>query len=264
MRSLLDQLVLTPGIRIYNKESYRDHQEQLRHSDAINLFTPLITALYGKITEIVGLPGVGKSTLMMQAAMDLVLANPAFKVIYVDTRSNASLLRFRQLVGLKTGTLELYHLERILRRFIYVQLTMVEEFEKFVEKTVWKWAEDDSVAMLIIDDIPTIFKSLHPSTSISDKIHRISIVGATLSRLALFHHIAIITINQQVIKVTGSRQQNRFLCPSMGQTWEQFVAKRYFMFSWKSQLWISEKLQHWTNETSGFVPFIISVIFTLF
>ena len=51
----------------------------------------------GQVTELVGLPGMGKTQMCIQLASSVLLNNQ--KVVYIDTEGSFSSLRLNQMMG---------------------------------------------------------------------------------------------------------------------------------------------------------------------
>lgn len=202
----------------------------------------------GKLTEICGPPGIGKTQLGIQLAVDVQIpqcfAGVEGEAIYIDTEGSFVAERARDIAGAAlhhlssvaadpsnaehtkacaaldvAGMLSRIHLFRAHTHNELIALTyLLEDF----------CAEHPNVRLVVVDSIAFHFRQEFASMALRSRL--LHGIAQTLIRLAVAHNLAVVLTNQMTTKLGGeSRGQ---LVPALGESWGHMCTNRVVL-SWQ-------------------------------
>lgn len=152
----------------------------------------------GQLTEIIGLPGMGKTQLCIQLSASVLKNNG--QVLYIDTEGSFSIGRLLQMSGntINTSDLVVYRVTSVAQL-----LSIVLELNKIM-------LEYTRVKIIIIDSIAFLFKGISDFNQRSQWLNQI---GQELKKIAFEKGILIVLTNQMTTKLHNS---NGILVPALG------------------------------------------------
>nr|XP_021334840.1 DNA repair protein RAD51 homolog 3 isoform X2 [Danio rerio] len=201
------------------------HQEQTLGSivtfcsgldDAIGGGVPV-----GKTTEICGAPGVGKTQLCMQLAVDVQIpvcfGGLGGKALYIDTEGSFLVQRVADMAEAavqhctllaedteQKGALEELNVEKILSNLFLVRLVVI-----------------DSIA----------FPFRHDFEDLSQRTRLLNGLAQQLIQLATQHRVAVVLTNQMTTRVSNGQSK---LVPALGESWGHAATQRLILH-WEGQ-----------------------------
>ncbi|XP_013147583.1 PREDICTED: DNA repair protein RAD51 homolog 3-like isoform X2 [Papilio polytes] len=162
----------------------------------------------GSITELLGLPGTGKTQICLQlcAAVQVpeALGGLNAKALYIDTNTNFVLKRFTEILS---ATLTKCHKlleecnmseEEALKNVHYVGAFGLEKFCAFMYQLPKFLAEENNIRLIIIDSIAFPFKDGITAKQRTGLLFR---QMAELQRLAVERQIAVVLTNEMSTRV---------------------------------------------------------------
>ncbi|TGO45338.1 hypothetical protein BCON_0401g00010 [Botryotinia convoluta] len=193
----------------------------------------------GKVSEIYGPPGVGKTTLGMHLAARVLHQND--NVVWVDASHPISGPRFSQILQ-KLPSSEPLNDDTLLSNFNHFTTPTLSHLLALLTHTTQNFPPENT-SLIIIDSFPTLIDSAFPrnadSTSTpkkpgvpnpsSRKFPLLQYLIGALQKLATTRNIAIIILTQCVTKMRSGL--GAALIPSISATaWEQGLACRVALF----------------------------------
>ena len=159
-----------------------------------------LATLPGQLTEIIGLPGLGKTQLCIQLSSSVLKRKS--RIIYIDTEGSFTLKRLLEMTGSLINTNDL----KVYRIFSLSQLTsLIQELESIL-------LDFSNVKLIIIDSIAFLFKG------ISDYGQRsvfLNSIGQELKKIAYEKKILIVLTNQMTTKIHNNQG---ILVPALGNS----------------------------------------------
>uniref|UniRef100_A0A3P8UD77 DNA repair protein RAD51 homolog 3 n=1 Tax=Amphiprion percula TaxID=161767 RepID=A0A3P8UD77_AMPPE len=172
----------------------------------------------GKTTELCGAPGVGKTQLCLQLAVDVQVpqcfGGVEGHVIYVDTEGgflHCSLLAEdeEQRVAMETFTVE-----TILSNIYVVRCRDYEELLAELHLLPDFLSERPKVRLLVIDSVASPFQQLFDE--LSQRTRLLNSLAQRLIAMATSHHIAVVITNKMTTRLRSGQSQ---LVPALGENW---------------------------------------------
>lgn len=206
-----------------------------------------LDALFGggiclkEVTEICGAPGVGKTQLGIQLAVNVQIPTDADGLggcaVYIDTEGSFMVERALQMAQACATQLHCARaaiskqmepramVEYFLSRIFYFrvcdsteQLAVVNYLESFLE-------DHKEVKLVIIDSITFHFR--HGFEDMSLRTRLLGSMGQKLMRLAELNEVAIILMNQVTTKFSGGSAK---LVPALGESWSHACTNRVILY----------------------------------
>lgn len=225
--------------RIFTQQEYEEHEARIRHNARGISVGPLFDELFdeaglffGQLTEVVGVPGTGKTTFGMQACINALLAHSDLRVLYIDTMSNFTAARFQKLLPQHLKE-DAARLEQFMDRFTLIRLTNFYLFFGYIMQYLHDDLNDldDTTALIVIDNVSMPFKSVDGSKSLEDRMKLTERLAIQLARLADFHHAAILAVNTMTTKFADNiLRRGAYLAPSLGRAWDEWIDHRLVLF----------------------------------
>jgi RAD51-like protein 2 len=204
----------------------------------------------GQVTEFCGVPGVGKTQLGMQLAINVQLPN-AFKgasgeAIYIDTEGSFTAERCAQMADAfcthlkkiaaqkkdndKTAAAAAITPERILShihlfraRDHVEQLAVVDALPSFLDA-------HPSVRVIIVDSVTFHFRQ--DFADMAARTRQLAQMAQNLMALAGERKLAVVLMNQVTTKIAAAGQGTR-LVPALGDSWAHAATSRVILY-WKN------------------------------
>ncbi|XP_041861030.1 DNA repair protein RAD51 homolog 3 [Melanotaenia boesemani] len=197
----------------------------------------------GKTTEVCGVPGVGKTQLCMQLAVDVQVpqcfGGVEGQVVFVDTEGSFLLQR---VVDIATATvrhcsllaedaeqrvaLTTFSVESILANIFLVRCHDYVELLAELHLLPDFLQDRPRVRLLVIDSVAFPFRRFDDLSQRTRLLHGI---GQQLNTIAMRHHIAVATTNQMTTRLRGSKPH---LVPALGEGWGHTPTIR-LLLQWK-------------------------------
>uniref|UniRef100_A0A673MH15 DNA repair protein RAD51 homolog 3 n=1 Tax=Sinocyclocheilus rhinocerous TaxID=307959 RepID=A0A673MH15_9TELE len=213
------------------------HQEQALGS-IVTFCSALDDALgggvpVGKTTEICGSPGVGKTQLCMQLAVDVQIpvcfGGLGGKALYIDTEGSFLVQRVADmaeaavqhctLLAEDTGLIQLYPFE-----FIYETQNKILSNIFLVYLLPDFLSEHPEVRLVVIDSIAFPFR--HDFEDLSQRTRLLNGLAQQLIQLATQHSVAVVLTNQMTTRVSNGQSK---LVPALGESWGHAATQRLIL-----------------------------------
>ncbi|XP_061694262.1 DNA repair protein RAD51 homolog 3 [Syngnathoides biaculeatus] len=186
----------------------------------------------GKTTEICGAPGVGKTQLCLQLAVD-VQVPPCFgglggQVVFVDTEGSFMVQRVTDLAAAAVRHCNLlaedaeqrdaagaFTVERVLSNIFLVRCLDYVELLAEIYLLPDFLSRNPKVRLLVIDSVAFPFR-LHFNELRSQRTRLLNGLAQQLIALATKHDVAVVLSNQMTTRLHGGKSQ---LVPALGESW---------------------------------------------
>lgn len=216
----------------------------------------------GQLTEFCGVPGIGKTQLGIQLALDAqipeVFTGNGGESIYIDTEGSFMVERVAEMAQALSD-----HMARIAKRVgagpdshhvraaavnltadrllqgIHVfrahnqveQMCIINSLAAFMKTHT-------NIKLIVLDSIAFHFRQ--DLQEVSSRSRILSTLAQTLNQLAFDHNLAVVTINHITTRVTSGASGNNSgssggvstsrIVPALGEQWSHCVANRVMMF----------------------------------
>ncbi|XP_043106119.1 DNA repair protein RAD51 homolog 3 [Puntigrus tetrazona] len=195
----------------------------------------------GKTTEICGAPGVGKTQLCMQLAVDVQIpvcfGGLGGKALYIDTEGSFLVQRVADmaeaavqhctLLGEDTEqrqALEELTVEKILSNLFLVRCHDYVELLAEVYLLPDFLSEHPEVRLVVIDSIAFPFR--HDFEDLSQRTRLLNGLAQQLIQLATQHSVAVVLTNQMTTRVSNGQSK---LVPALGESWGHAATQRLIL-----------------------------------
>ncbi|KAH9492193.1 DNA repair protein rad51c [Bulinus truncatus] len=192
-----------------------------------------------KITEICGAPGLGKTQLCLQLAVDthipLELGGVDGEAVYIDTEGSFIVDR---LVDIATATVDHCELgsiditvEKILAGIHYFYCQDYTELLACVHLLPSFLSQHQKVKLVIVDSIACPFRQEFSDMSLRTKL--LSMLAQSFSKMASQKSIAVVLINQMSTKIPSlPGSYSAHLIPALGESWAH-VSNIKLLLNWE-------------------------------
>uniref|UniRef100_A0A2K5RQX2 DNA repair protein RAD51 homolog 3 n=1 Tax=Cebus imitator TaxID=2715852 RepID=A0A2K5RQX2_CEBIM len=174
-----------------------------------------------KTTEICGAPGIGKTQLCMQLAVDVQIpecfGGVAGEAVFIDTEGSFMVHR---------KALEDFTLENILSHIYYFRCRDYTELLAQVYLLPAFLSEQSKVRLVIVDGIAFPFR--HDLDDLSLRTRLLNGLAQQMISLANNHRLAVILTNQMTTKIDKNQA---LLIPALGESWGHAATIR-LIFHW--------------------------------
>uniref|UniRef100_A0AAQ6ADR2 DNA repair protein RAD51 homolog 3 n=1 Tax=Amphiprion ocellaris TaxID=80972 RepID=A0AAQ6ADR2_AMPOC len=185
----------------------------------------------GKTTELCGAPGVGKTQLCLQLAVDVQVpqcfGGVEGHVIYVDTEGSFLLQRVVDMAAAAVRhcsllaedeeqrvAMETFTVETILSNIYMVRCRDYEELLAELHLLPDFLSERPKVRLLVIDSVASPFQQLFDE--LSQRTRLLNSLAQRLIAMATSHHIAVVITNKMTTRLRSGQSQ---LVPALGENW---------------------------------------------
>eukprot|EP00698_Gefionella_okellyi_P006768 TRINITY_DN1622_c0_g1_i1.p1 TRINITY_DN1622_c0_g1~~TRINITY_DN1622_c0_g1_i1.p1 ORF type:complete len:361 (+),score=75.33 TRINITY_DN1622_c0_g1_i1:25-1083(+) len=201
----------------------------------------------GSVSEFCGVPGIGKTQMGMQLAVDVQL--PAMfggvggQAIYIDTEGSFMPERVAEIAGsfvahlqkmtrMRRNTEEMavadaltvdVVLENIFFHRVYnytEQVALVNVLPEFL-------AQNPRVKLIVIDSITFHFRHSDDFKDMGHRTRLLSSMSQTLASVAESQQCAVVLVNQVTTKLTD---REAHLVPALGESWSHTCTSRVILF----------------------------------
>ncbi|XP_047537326.1 DNA repair protein RAD51 homolog 3 [Vanessa atalanta] len=178
----------------------------------------------GSLTELLGLPGSGKTQLCLQLCASVqipkALGGLSSEALYIDTNTNFTLSRFKEILfsslakcqRIMDSSIPIRE-EDALKKFHYVKAIGLEKFCAFLYQLPNFIRNKPNVKLIVIDSIAFPFKD---GISMKQRTGLLFRLMADLQKLTLKNQIAVVLTNEMTTRIglsTGA------IVGSLGDTW---------------------------------------------
>ncbi|XP_060059823.1 DNA repair protein RAD51 homolog 3 [Erinaceus europaeus] len=199
-----------------------------------------------KTTEICGVPGVGKTQLCMQLAVDVQIPDcfggVEGEAVFIDTEGSfmvdrvadiaaACIQHLQRVAGTHMGeeylkALEHFTLENILSHIYYFRCHDYTELLAQIYLLPEFISEHSKVRLVVVDGIAFPFR--HDLDDLSLRIRLLNGLAQQMISLANNHRLAVILTNQMTTKIDKNQAS---LVPALGESWGHAATIR-LIFHW--------------------------------
>ena len=234
----------------------------------------------GQITEFCGVPGIGKTQLGIQLALDVqipeIFTGNGGECVYIDTEGSFMVERVMEMAQSLSEHLMKIAIKAIknsksdvdtsnfqsvaakmtperLLQGIHVfrvhnqteQIAVINSLSAFLQTHT-------TIKLIIIDSIAFHFRQ--ELQELSNRGRMLSTLAQTLNQLAYDKNLAIVTINHITTRVTG---QGTKIIPALGEQWSHCIANRVMMF-WQQNDTRTACLIKAPSRPQGFVQYSVT------
>ncbi|XP_017395206.2 DNA repair protein RAD51 homolog 3, partial [Cebus imitator] len=189
-----------------------------------------------KTTEICGAPGIGKTQLCMQLAVDVQIpecfGGVAGEAVFIDTEGSFMVATYATMhcdcfvVSEHRKALEDFTLENILSHIYYFRCRDYTELLAQVYLLPAFLSEQSKVRLVIVDGIAFPFR--HDLDDLSLRTRLLNGLAQQMISLANNHRLAVILTNQMTTKIDKNQA---LLIPALGESWGHAATIR-LIFHW--------------------------------
>lgn len=204
----------------------------------------------GRVTEVCGVPGVGKTQLCIQLAVNVqvptCLGGVQGGAIYIDTEGSFDIDRMAQMAqaavrqvqliaasSSETTTHEIrevFNEESILANLIYFRVLDFGQQLAVVNMLPLLLQKHPKVKLVVIDSM-----AFHFRQDVDDMVQRtrlLSQVSQNLQDIAEQHDLALVVTNHVTLKSTTSITGEGDLVPALGESWSH-AASSHLLLKWQ-------------------------------
>ncbi|TWW56050.1 DNA repair protein RAD51 homolog 3 [Takifugu flavidus] len=185
----------------------------------------------GRVTEVCGVPGVGKTQLCLQLAVDAQVprcfGGVGGQVVYIDTEGSFLVQRVADLAAAAVNhcsllvedqeqrvAMETFTVESILSNMFVVRCHDYIELLAELHLMPGFLSDHPRVRLLVIDSVASPFRPLFDE--LLQRTRLLSGFAQQLLSMATSHDIAVVITNQMTTRVQGAQSQ---LVPALGDSW---------------------------------------------
>lgn len=203
-----------------------------------------------KITELCGSPGVGKTQLSIQLAVDVQIPEAfgglAGEAVFIDTEgsfiperaadiasaTHQHCKHVAELQGIEDqiSAVEDFTPEKILSGIHYFRCHNYTELIALVNLLPNFLEDHEKVKLVIIDSIAFHFR--HDLDDMSLRTRLLNGLAQSLIKMAVAHQLAVVLTNQMTTKVNVGQGGISHLSPALGESWGHAATIRIILF-WK-------------------------------
>ncbi|KAF7645703.1 hypothetical protein LDENG_00199490 [Lucifuga dentata] len=232
------------GVTVTALELLQKEEEELR--SIVTFCSALDAALGGglpvrKTTELCGVPGVGKTQLCLQVAVDAQIpecfGGVGGQAVYVDTEGSFVVQRFVDLAAAavrhcsllaeddeQRAAMTTFTVETILSNLFVVRCHDYVELLAEVYLLPDFLSQHPKVRLLVIDSIASPFRQLFDE--LSQRTRLLNGLAQQLISMATIHNIAVVITNQMTTKLWNGQSQ---LVPALGEKWGHAATQRLLL-----------------------------------
>jgi RAD51-like protein 2 len=192
----------------------------------------------GSLTELCGLPGIGKTQIASQLAINVQLVKELDgiqgKCIYLDTEGSFVPERIEQMA---TGFLDHFSktkigrekmkwtTEDILSNIYYYRLHSYVEQVSIINVLPSFLKEHENVKLIVLDSVAFHFRSGFEN-DMANRTRILQGIGKNLSIIASQFNIAVLVLNQVTTKFENNKST---VIPALGESWSHVCQTRLFL-----------------------------------
>ncbi|KAF0977923.1 hypothetical protein FDP41_003245 [Naegleria fowleri] len=210
----------------------------------------------GVITDICGVPGIGKTQIAIQLAVDVqmpaIFGGIGGECLYIDTEGSFTIERTKEIaesfvshlhgIASKQGDKDItkkdammealkdFNVEKILGGIYYYRAVTLSEFVGLilVLPEILKWR--NKIKLVVIDSIAFHLRKSSSDDTMKDEVKKS--IGPSLSSLAKDFDLAVVTTNQvttKFVKKDDSSRNVHYFAPSLNHLWINHVTCSIFL-----------------------------------
>lgn len=188
----------------------------------------------GSITELIGLPGSGKTQLCLQFCASVqipkVLGGLSSEALYIDTNTNFSIYRFKEILFASLSKCQrLLHTsiavqeEDALKKLHYIDAFGLEKFCTCIQNLPKFVHQHPNIKLIVIDSIAFPFKE---GISMKKRTGLLFRLMAELHKTALENQIAVVLTNEMSTRVGLSSGAS---VGALGDAWAHRCSRRVLL-----------------------------------
>ncbi|KAI8468651.1 MAG: RAD51C protein [Monoraphidium minutum] len=243
-----------PGWRLTGAASARELLESEAARPRISTYCTELDALLaggvaaGSVTEFCGVPGVGKTQLGIQLAVNAqiprLLGGRGGKAVYIDTEGSFMADRavdiasatVRHISGAARANgdpahiseAEKFTVQSVLDGILYFRVQDHTQQLALIRTLDALLASIPEVALVVIDSVTFHFRQDWPDAGLRSRL--LAGVAQDAAALAEGRHLAVVFMNQVTTKVVGGGPDGGVLVPALGESWGQASSTRVALF----------------------------------
>ncbi|CAH3110472.1 unnamed protein product [Porites lobata] len=234
----------------------------------------------GKITEFCGAPGVGKTQIGMQLAVDVQIPDEFGglngEAIYIDTEgsfivervldiADAAVKHMQHIVqsadmdeterSLQTEAMKTFQVENILSKIYvfrchdYMQLIALSHvLPEFL-------ADHSKVKLIVVDSIAFQFR--HDFDDLALRTRLLNGLAQSFIKMACENHLAVVFMNQMTTRVKSTQLSQSHLVPALGESWGHASTIRIVLY-WEDNQRFANLYKSPSRQETTSVPFQIT------
>ncbi|KAG2388640.1 hypothetical protein C9374_000079 [Naegleria lovaniensis] len=210
----------------------------------------------GVITDICGVPGIGKTQIAIQLAVDVqmpaIFGGIGGECLYIDTEGSFTIERTKEIaegfvshlhgIASRQGDKDItkkdammealkdFNVEKILGGIYYYRAVTLSEFVGLilVLPEILKWR--NKVKLVVVDSIAFHLRKSSSDDTMKDELKKS--IGPSLSSLAKDFDLAVVTTNQvttKFVKKDDSSRNVHYFAPSLNHLWINHVTCSIFL-----------------------------------
>jgi RAD51-like protein 2 len=207
----------------------------------------------GEVTEFCGVPGVGKTQMGMQLAVDVQIPK-AFggqegEAIYIDTEGSFVVERVAHMAQVVSTHIQLLQKQKkqtkeiadkaaaftqknILENIYCYRACDFDEQQAILAKLPSFLEAHPKVKLVVIDSVAFHFRQYFSDMSARARI--LTTTAQKLNKLATDYNLAVVIVNQVTTKPMGKNQSSgvsdSVLVPALGESWSHAATNRVVLF----------------------------------
>ena len=183
----------------------------------------------GRVTEVAGSPGAGKTQLGMQLSVNTVMPEDLgglnADVIYIDTENSLSALRLKEMMDSWIKENEVINLESqdLVAKIQQITVSDHTELFEFVQDLHDYLERSKNVRLIVLDSIAFHFRQNF--TDMTERTRILSKMAQTLRNIAYQKRIAVLITNQMTTKIIKGSETVHWV-PALGDSWGHCCTNR--------------------------------------
>ncbi|KAI8925537.1 Rad51C protein [Entophlyctis helioformis] len=222
----------------------------------------------GKVTEVCGMAGIGKTQLCMQLCATVQI--PASvgglggSALYIDTEGSFSPARLQEIAKATVDLLnssvsegeEAMDLRQVMSNVSILRVFSQQEQAETISDLDNYIRAHPGIRLIILDSIALHFR--HSFRDLAMRSRVLTGMAQTLRQVAEVHDIAIVVTNQMTTKIVakGTDEESALMVPALGESWSHACTNRVILLWHKGgrHAWLCKS----PNAEDALVPFEIT------
>jgi RAD51-like protein 2 len=198
---------------------------------------------FGKVTEICGSAGIGKTQFCIQLCINVQLCVENSKAIYIDTEGSFMTNRVFEIATESIKQAQdcpsALDAKKLMSNIFLFRCTENIQLMSIINNLNFFLNEQKTVKLIVLDSLAYLFRytDIKDSSSMTCRTTILNTLQEAIAQLTIEHKVAFVLTNQMTTKFQPQQQQQQQqqsnLVPALGETWAHFPNLRLLLY-WKN------------------------------